>query len=79
MSAQSHASGMSVGQRVARALARAVADGKHPHHVSLNDPDWAPLGLPQITLKPAPKAAASVLWAMDAKGFKLTPYLIDEA
>jgi len=61
-------------KRIADAATLALAAGHSVHHVSLTSDDWAATGLSPITLKPAPRAQASVLWAMDAKGWRLIPY-----
>lgn len=64
--------------QITASIRAALADGRSPHHVTLCLPDW-PANYPTVTLKPGPDAAYSVLWAMDAKGFKLTPYKLGDA
>lgn len=61
--------------QIAAAARQAAQDGFTPHHVSLCPADW-PLGFPRIELVPAPKAARSCLWAYDAKGHRLVPYVL---
>jgi hypothetical protein len=64
---------MSLAERITAAIQQATADGRSPHHVTLCLEDW-PADYPTVTFKPGPDATYSVLWAMDRKGFKLTPY-----
>jgi hypothetical protein len=73
------AAAKSLAARIASAESRANADGRQVHHVSLCAADWAQLRLPPVTFKPALKASASVVWAIDAKGWKLTPYPVSGA